>query len=152
MTSNESYTVTFLDEDGQAHHVKLNKDGADVRAAKLLQALRGVGLQSEIHVPPAAEPVVPDWLAAYPAKHHELLRRHGVGPADHPAARAYNAALIERAEAGLVGQQLADAADALFDELISEREPDYEDFDPDAFVDWKALYWEAMSARQDDEK
>jgi len=150
MTSHESYAIVFLDEDGRPHRVVLKKDGADFRAAKLLQALRDVGLKSQICLP-AAEAAAPlDWVAAYPAKHHEVLRQHGISPADHPAAREYNAKLIERAEAGLGGQQLADAADALFDELISEREPAESDWE--GYIDWKAEYWMATSERQDDEK
>jgi len=92
--------------------------------------------------PPAAPPkemtaAVPDWVAAYPAKHEGVLRQYGIRPSDHPAATEYNARLVERAEAGLNGQDLADAADTLFDELIFERE-----IDPDVEAQEADTYYE----------
>jgi hypothetical protein len=80
---------------------------------------------------------MPDWTTGYPPQHRDMLRQHGMRSQDHPAAREYNVRLIERAEAGLIGQQLADVAGALFDELISEREEEEADDDNGA-ADWAA--------------
>jgi hypothetical protein len=142
----DTYLVRVVDDGGKTTTaaVVAENDGR-AWAIKLADAMRRGGLDAEAFEPIVEPEASSDWTTTYPEKHRDVLRRHGMRPQDHSAACEYNARLIERAEAGLTGKELADAADALFDEHILERERDEDDYD--GYIDWKALMYEAQSER-----